>query len=75
MTSCKQCGSHAINPHRHGRDNTDLDLCDVCYWRTRAEALQCAVENLVAQKGRHNTELAYKRLVDVLTHNAGIERL
>lgn len=38
MKSCKRCGSHAINPHRHGRDNTDLDLCDVCYWRTRAEA-------------------------------------
>ena len=38
--------------------------------RRKREALQCAVENLVAQKGRHNTEIAYKRLVDVLTHNA-----
>ena len=26
----------AINPHMHGRDNADLDLCDVCYWRKRA---------------------------------------
>ena len=25
-----------------------------------------AIENLVKQKGRHNTEIAYKKLVDVL---------
>ena len=31
------CGSHAINPGQSGRDDTsDLDLCDVCYWRKRA---------------------------------------
>ena len=35
--SCKRCGSFAINPNSHGRDDTDLDLCDVCYWRKRAE--------------------------------------
>lgn len=44
-SKCRICGSYAINPHRHGREpNTDLDLCDVCYWRTRAEesiALLC----------------------------------
>lgn len=34
---CKNCGSYAINPDHHGRDGTDLDLCDVCYWRKRAE--------------------------------------
>lgn len=37
--ACKKCGSYAINPRKHGRDNSDLDLCDVCYWRKRAEAL------------------------------------
>lgn len=31
-----------------------------------------AAKNLVAQKGRHNTEIAYKRLVDALTHNAEV---
>lgn len=36
-TTCKRCGSFAINPKQHGRDLTDLDLCDVCYWRKRAE--------------------------------------
>lgn len=31
------CGSAAINHHRHGRDGSDPDLCDVCYWRKRAD--------------------------------------
>ena len=33
---CKKCGSHAINHNLHGRDGSDADLCDVCYWRKRA---------------------------------------
>jgi hypothetical protein len=33
---CKECGSQAINHQLHGRDGTDDDLCDVCYWRKRA---------------------------------------
>ena len=39
MDKCK-CGSYAINQHLHGRDDTDLDLCDVCYWRKRANSTQ-----------------------------------
>lgn len=36
--SCSNCRSGAINPGHHGRDeSTDLDLCDVCYWRKRAQ--------------------------------------
>ena len=35
MKQC-ECGSLAINHHLHGRDGTDEDLCDVCYWRKRA---------------------------------------
>ncbi|MDR0274106.1 MAG: hypothetical protein LBI48_01960 [Burkholderiaceae bacterium] len=36
--TCTRCGSHAINPNSHGRQpGIDLDLCDVCYWRKRAE--------------------------------------
>ena len=34
---CKRCGSHAINHHLHDRDGSGPDLCDVCYWRDRAE--------------------------------------
>jgi hypothetical protein len=38
MKQCKQCGSFAINENSHGREpGKDLHLCDVCYWRKRAE--------------------------------------
>ena len=42
MRQCRVCNSHAINPGHRGRpawkENVDNDLCDVCFWRTRAEA-------------------------------------
>jgi len=39
MKQCKRCGSFAVNPHLHGREKgKDLHLCDVCYWRKRAES-------------------------------------
>ena len=35
---CTRCGSYAINELHHGRSpGRDTDLCDVCYWRKRAE--------------------------------------
>ncbi len=37
---CNRCGSYAINHHCHGRDGSDGDLCDVCYWRKRAENIR-----------------------------------
>ncbi len=40
MSRCRICPSYAINPSHHGRDETDQDLCDVCYWRTRAPQWQ-----------------------------------
>ena len=49
MKQCK-CGSYAINPHSHGRQNgVDLDLCDVCYWRTRANSAQAKVDALMLE--------------------------
>ena len=38
MNKCYRCGSYAINHHAHGRDGSEPELCDVCYWRKRAEA-------------------------------------
>ena len=36
---CTRCHSHAINEHLHGRFvGNDGELCDVCYWRKRAES-------------------------------------
>lgn len=44
MSSCRRCNSFAINDHTHGRETgVDLDLCDVCYWRKRAEEAQTKV--------------------------------
>ena len=37
MDKCIMCGSYAINHRLHGRDGSDSDLCDVCYWRKRAD--------------------------------------
>ena len=35
---CTRCRNYGINEHHHGRIvGTDSDLCDVCYWRKRAE--------------------------------------
>lgn len=40
MGQCKICGSWAINPTHHWRSpNTDLDLCDVCYWHKRSNPM------------------------------------
>jgi hypothetical protein len=48
MKQCA-CGSYAINHHSHGRDGSDADLCDVCYWRTRAERLRDERNQIIEQ--------------------------
>lgn len=72
---CKRCFSYAINPHMNGRDKTDLDLCDVCYWRKRAELVP-ALENVVKYSEKmvraygtiYDDELkAYEELVGALS--------
>lgn len=52
MNKCTECGSYAINHHCHGRDGSDPELCDVCYWRVRATdyaALEAECEMLRQQ--------------------------
>ena len=79
MKSCK-CGSFAINPQCHGREpGVGLDLCDVCYWRARAERLQAVAELVVwifrpmQNKGQngHTFELLLLRAESALE---GLER-
>lgn len=65
-------------PDDHGEvDNRDVTWCqdkiyehDIeyvrCSWRERAEAIESAARNLIKQKGRHNTQEAYKRLVEAV---------
>ena len=62
MKQCK-CGSYAVNDHLHGRERgVDLDLCDVCYWRKRAEAAEIALRMIAGRLP--------PRFVDD-SHNAG----
>lgn len=45
MKACN-CGSYAINHHLYGRDGSDTDKCDVCFWRSRADRYRKALERL-----------------------------
>lgn len=45
MNNCNRCGSYAINHKSHGRDGSDGHLCDVCYWRKRAEEGDAAAKS------------------------------
>lgn len=60
MAHCKECGSHAINHHCHGRDGSDADLCDVCYWEKRAErvkTLETALRDLIDATVLHHRNM------------------
>ena len=47
MKDCKRCGSQAINENNHDRiRGVNSNLCDVCYWRAIAEALEIETEQL-----------------------------
>ena len=48
---CKWCGSYAINHNSHGRDGSDGELCDVCYWMKRADILRDALEYAIEKYG------------------------
>jgi len=61
MATCKQCNSHAINHHRHGRDGTDGDLCDVCYWQKRAKSIN---PDLDKPEATHESLREYMLLVN-----------
>lgn len=70
--SCVRCGSYAINHRSHGRDGSDGDLCDVCYWRKRAEivpptlieSLECSLEQ--ARLDGRRVELPYRHIEELL---------
>lgn len=49
---CQRCGSYAINHNSYGRDGSDPDLCDVCYWRKRAETGWKPIETAPKDGGR-----------------------
>ena len=44
--NCSRCASYAINHQCHGRDGSGDTLCDVCYWRGKAELAEIQVKKL-----------------------------
>lgn len=70
IKKCKVCGSFAINHHLHGRDGSDDELCDVCFWVKRAKShdelvqmnqeLLAALEALFHETNQHNLSVADK---------------
>ena len=50
MDKCSRCGSLAINHNCHDRDGKDGDLCDVCYWRKRAEKAKAELQEKLRQQ-------------------------
>ena len=46
MEKCKRCFSYAINHHCHGRDGSEPQLCDVCFWRNRAELATATLKTI-----------------------------
>jgi hypothetical protein len=72
---CKLCGSYAINPGHHDRPefdkNIDNDLCDVCFWKVRANKLKTVLttfENEV-QDFTGVTEDTHRNLTRILKYD------
>jgi len=68
MPQCKNCGSCAINHNHYGRDGTDPNLCDACYWRTKAERSASDVKRLrewIREEGERNNTCTFNVLGDV----------
>ena len=55
---CHQCGSYAINHQHHGRDGSEPDLCDVCFWHSRHDQLKAELDRLRDVQILLNTERA-----------------
>lgn len=56
MHKCRVCSSQAINLGKHGRGDADPDLCDVCYWRVRAELFAERLRWYIANDDTNDTE-------------------
>lgn len=61
---CSECGSYAINHHCHGRDGSEPDLCDVCYWRKRNDHLLSSMRCLYGDYVRM-MEVARDRIMEL----------
>lgn len=74
MPTCIRCGSHAINHHHHGRDGSRPDLCDVCYWRAKAEELQAAPKSNAGEAFAEASECALVSIRNLLLRVAHAQK-
>ena len=64
---CEQFGSEIVPRSLRARRIKDTKAIDAAVEMIeRLEQIEAAAQNLVKMKGRHNTEIAYQRLVDAL---------
>ena len=73
MSQCKICGSGAINLRSNGRDGSDPELCDVCYWKTRAEKYADALSLIRDPFASHPlflTGISYERAYEEIAAEA-----
>ena len=69
---CKRCGSSDINPRQHGRKpNENLHLCDVCYWRVKAEKYRDKIHRLEMELNRPQWEAFDKTLKEAFDATNG----
>ena len=56
-----------MNPLRTAEENLEIADGEIERLRNEHAELLAAIENLIRVKGRHHTEIAYKRLVSTMT--------
>jgi len=61
-----ECGSFAINPNMNGRDDSDLDLCDVCYWKKRAKGAKDIINWIESNQEEYNCAELINKIIDKL---------
>ena len=64
---CEQFGAMVVPQSMRARQIKDTQAIDAAVEMIeRMERIEAAAQNLAKMKGRHNTEIAYQRLVDAL---------
>ena len=64
---CEQFGNEIVPQSMRARRIKDTKVLDAAIEMIeRLEQIEAAAQNLVKMKGRHNTEIAYQRLVAAL---------
>ena len=64
---CEQFGAMVVPQSMRARQIKDTQAIDAAVEMIeRMERIEAAAQNLAKIKGRHNTEIAYQRLVDAL---------